>query len=250
MNNKKYVSYFKLRRIYRIGLGIFAVLFGLIAIVTYYGQHTGNFVIMVDDLAYSKGIVVSKDHEFKTQSSRVVANALDDVDATTLIEFDGRIPEMLQTDGDYKDPVGYSYLAFTFYVKNVGEESADVEMNLDILENINDVASACRVLLIEDDTNYYLYQKPDEPYFDYYAYDQQSGEGFIAEDSILRNPIYFVDDTKVCTNIIQQFRPNQVKKYTFILWLEGTDPDCGNKIAGGKIKMQMNFSIIDEDEEA
>lgn len=250
MNNKKYTSYFKLRRVYRVGLGIFAALFIIIAIVTYYGQNTGNFVIGVDDIAYNKGIVISKDPEFKTQGSRVMANPLDNVDAVTYSDFSGLIPKMVATPGDFKDPYGYTYLAFTFYLKNVGSEVFDVSMTLDVVEDILNVSDAVRILLIETNNqngaqSMYLYQKEDDPTFDYSIYVPD----YIDEDSPLLNTIKFESETQVCNQIIRAFRPNDVKQYTLLIWLEGWDPDCDNRISQGKIKMQMMFSIIGEEEE-
>ena len=131
----KFLRYFKNRKIYRLGIAIFGLLFVVIAIVTFYGQNSGNFVINLDKDAYLRGIVLSKDREFKTQSSRVVATAVNDVTNITYDWFEDKIPDIVENDGDYFDS-DYKYLAFTFYLKNSGEETVNVNLKLDVTESL------------------------------------------------------------------------------------------------------------------
>lgn len=224
----KFLRYFKNRKIYRLGIAIFGLLFVVIAIVTFYGQNSGNFVINLDKDAYLRGIVLSKDHEFKTQSSRVVATAVNDVTNITYDWFEDKIPDIVENDGDYFDS-DYKYLAFTFYLKNSGEETVNVNLKLDVTESLKGTDEAIRILLIEDGTQKFLYQKKDNVDVTYLGY--------------LSEAINFNTDTNVCNKTVKQFRPGDVKKYTLIMWLEGEDPDCTIDILGGKLKMQMIFSI-------
>ena len=39
----------------------------------------------------------------------------------------------------------------------------------------------------------------------------------------------------------KDFKPNDVDKYTIVIWLEGDDPDCIDNILGGEIKMHMEI---------
>ena len=34
-------------------------------------------------------------------------------------------------------------------------------------------------------------------------------------------------------------------KYTVVIWLDGNDPDCVDKIIGGTMKLGMNFKIVE-----
>ena len=36
--------------------------------------------------------------------------------------------------------------------------------------------------------------------------------------------------------------PTQFDKFTIVIWLEGDDPDCVNKIIGGEIKVHMEIT--------
>ena len=39
----------------------------------------------------------------------------------------------------------------------------------------------------------------------------------------------------------KNFKPNDVDKFTIVIWLEGDDPDCIDNILGGEIKMHMEI---------
>ena len=47
--------------ILRIGMLIFGIASAIIAVITYYGQNAGNFVMEIDPDAYRRGIVLSSD---------------------------------------------------------------------------------------------------------------------------------------------------------------------------------------------
>ena len=36
--------------------------------------------------------------------------------------------------------------------------------------------------------------------------------------------------------------PEEYDKFTIVVWLEGDDPDCVNKIIGGEIKLHMEIN--------
>ena len=44
---------------------------------------------------------------------------------------------------------------------------------------------------------------------------------------------------------VENFKPGDINKYTVVVWIEGTDPDCTDNILGGEFKAYMNFSSED-----
>jgi hypothetical protein len=56
-------------------------------------------------------------------------------------------------------------------------------------------------------------------------------------------PKLFVSDSIVARENFVKFEPGQVKKFSVVMWLEGYDPDTDDDVLGGRIKLQMNFSI-------
>ena len=45
-------------------------------------------------------------------------------------------------------------------------------------------------------------------------------------------------------DVIEDFSPGDVMKYTVVIWLEGNDPDCVDAIIGGVMKLEMKFGVI------
>ena len=218
------------KRIYTIGLIISLVLSIVFVIVTFYGQDTGNFVMSVDYNAFNRGIILSETKTFEQTSSRLMTNPIEGAHDITYnwINFD----KIKETDGNYVDP-DIDYMAYTFYLQNNGLETVDVTYSLRITQVIKDLDKAIRVMIIEDDEQT-IYQRQDEA------------------DEFGQLPVYavelpetrlFVDDYTISRESIIRFVPQQVKKFSVIMWIEGEDPDTTDEIAGGSIKMQMSFAI-------
>jgi hypothetical protein len=65
------------------------------------------------------------------------------------------------------------------------------------------------------------------------------------------NTIPFLSDSSVFLQNVKNFRPGDIHKYTIVIWLEGSDPECTNNILGGEIKLHMDFKseFIEEGQE-
>ncbi|MDD4056798.1 MAG: hypothetical protein WC929_05175 [Bacilli bacterium] len=211
--------------ILRIGMIIFGIASALIAIITYYGQNAGNFVMEIDPNAYRRGIVLSADEEFLSPSPRLLSDAIINVRDMTYDWL--KIDEAIATDGNYADP-DYKYIAYTLYIQNIGDETCDVNMNATIVSLQKGLDGAIRFLVIEDETLEKMYMKPDTVETEYV--DMPEAE-------------HFVSDITIMNGEITNFKPYQIKKYTILVWLEGQDPDCTDEILGGRIKLRLLFSI-------
>ncbi len=60
--------------------------------------------------------------------------------------------------------------------------------------------------------------------------------------AIVPNTLPFLDDDTVALQHIENFKPGDIHKYTLVLWIEGSDPDCTDNILGGEFKVVMNFN--------
>ena len=58
----------------------------------------------------------------------------------------------------------------------------------------------------------------------------------------------FVSNTKVMEEEEKLFPVGDIDKYTVVIWLEGWDPECVNKILDGEIKMSMGFWCYELDD--
>ncbi len=211
--------------ILRIGMLIFGIASAIIAVITYYGQNAGNFVMEIDPDAYRRGIVLSSDEEFLSPSPRLLSDAVTNVRDITYDWLN--IEEVIANDGNYVDP-DYKYIAYTLYIQNIGDETCDVNLNTTIVSLQNGLDGAIRFLIIEDGTLEKMYMKPDTVETEYH--DMPEAE-------------HFVSDTTIMNGEITNFKPYQIKKFTVLVWLEGQDPDCIDDILGGRIKLRLLFSI-------
>ncbi len=54
--------------------------------------------------------------------------------------------------------------------------------------------------------------------------------------------IPFYSDQYVYIEPRENFYPNDVDRYTIVVWVEGDDPDCINDIIGGEMKMHLEIN--------
>ena len=65
--------------------------------------------------------------------------------------------------------------------------------------------------------------------------------------TVLLGIFYAQIKTEELKNTTEDFKPDQVDKYTVVIWLEGWDPECIDNIKGGVVKMSMNFKVLEND---
>ena len=235
-----FVRYIKQRRIFRIGYLISGCIMLLLAFLTYYGQNSGNFVMSVDEDAFKRGIAISDSSSFETMNRWLTADPVEDVRDTTLQHID--LFEIINAEGAYKETRS-NYLAYTFFLRNVGSETTPVDYEVVITNQSKNIAEAIRVMIIVDGQVAYdeqgiryiecesktMYQAPDKHDIIYKDY--------------LQEFTLFKSTDIICSERIFDIRPEQTKKISVIMWLEGEDPECIETLASAKIKITMNLSI-------
>lgn len=202
----------------------------LIGVVAYFGLNMGTFVISLDQSAYYAGISLCETEDFTASYPRLLVKpmtnaypvAYDDINFDDVINSDG---------GNYTDPRGYTYLGYTFFLKNDGTTTVDLSFDILITQVTRNVDSATRIMLVEDENKKIVYLKNDGT--EKHPFDQTPDE--LCE--------YFKDDKAICNHKILNFKPNDIKKFSLIIWLEGWDPECTDSVKGGQIKMEMTFKI-------
>ena len=124
-------------------------------------------------------------------------------------------------DGEHN---GSDYLAYTFYVKNVGQDAFTYRTTLSIDDMHLAVDNAMRVKI-------YRNGQPTT-----YAKRKTDGSDVPEPDT---TP--FSGKNKIILFDPFDLNVGQVDKYTVVVWLEGEDPECVNDILGGFVKMSMDF---------
>lgn len=191
--------------------------------IVYVVNQTGNFTIMLDkNLQEKQSIIVSPKSDFSVRPVKMVVDSLKYMDNITESWLPNDIDEI---EGPHN---GNNYLAYTFFVKNIGKETTSYRTTIDILSVIKNVDEAVRVAVyLNGEKTIYAKRKPDT---------------FEAEEGT----VPFYKTNQVMNNLRENFQSDEVDKYTVVVWLEGEDSECIDSILGGEMKMVMT---IGEDQE-
>jgi hypothetical protein len=122
-------------------------------------------------------------------------------------------------------------LAYTFYVRNNGKDTLDCDASLVINGTAKGMDEAVRVMVYKNGEET-IYAKPK----------------YGTQDTPEENTTPFKDDSTIMTDNITDLKPNDVEKYTIVVWVEGNDPECIDDIMGGMMRMTMKFELVEDSE--
>lgn len=199
-----------------------AVLLLIIYLIACLYKETGSFTISVNKHEMVKyGLSLCETRDLSKPAS--VLNMLIDEEITNIAGED--IPENVDMiDGEH---CGDNHLAFTFYLFNAGDvDMINYEWQIKMSNIYNGIDEAIRVKLYID----------GEPT----VYAKTASDGSGAEP----NTTEFYSSDIVALGRKDNFLTGSVTKFTIVVWLEGPDPDCLDWIKGGKMRLEMLFSIV------
>lgn len=181
--------------------------------------NNGNFSITLDkNLYFDKGLIIYDDPEYKVYRSELFAPAPSKFDNISYKWLPEDIDK--QNGGSHN---GKNYLAYTFFVENIGESTSDYWNEVVIDDVIRNVDSAIRIRIYRNGESV-TYAKADE--------NQENEPGTVS----------FISDETVSRSYVADFKPGDIDRYTIVLWIEGSDPDCTDNILGGEFKVHMDFN--------
>ena len=200
------------------------LIIGYVVSVLY--MRFGAFTVMVnkfDNLDYA--LTLSESPDFEVMTSRLNAEISEEI-----TNIDGRsLPDWLDNvNGQHN---GDNYVAYTFYCMNAGKNTVTYSYELYIANMSFEIEKACRIRLYVDGE-----------YVDY-AYARTDGV-----DGPEPGTTPFQSGNTVVKKNVTDFRPGDKTKYTVVIWLEGNDPECVDKILGGQMKVDMYMEILKDDE--
>ena len=209
----------KLKRALRITLIIIFFILLLLYFVVGIIYNNGNFSISLDrNLYFDRGLIIYDDPSYKVYRTELYAEAPKTFDDISYKWLPSDISE--HSGGSHN---GNNYLAYTFYIENQGEETADYWSEVVIEDVIKNVDDAVRVRIYKND--------------EYVTYAKMGSEG-VPEP----NTVAFQEDNLVVREHTESFKPGNIDKYTIVLWIEGSDPECTDNILGGEFKVSMQFN--------
>lgn len=194
---------------------LISVTYGILYIV----NTNGNFTITLDKNAYEEQkLEVSPRKDFSYTTHKLIVDNLDYIDNITESWIPANID--IEADGPHN---GENYMAYTFYVRNSSKDVISYSRAVEILAKVKNVDDAVRVkVYLNGESIVYAKRTPD-------TNEPEPGT----------TP--FVSDKVVLSELRENFQPGEVDKYTIVIWLEGTDPECINNIIGGELKLKMNI---------
>lgn len=186
--------------------------------IVYVVNQTGNFTIMLDkNLQEKQSIIVSPKSDFSIRPVKMVVDSLKYMDNITESWLPNDIDEI---EGPHN---GNNYLAYTFFVKNIGEKETSYRTTIDILSVIKNVDDAIRVAVyLNGEKTVYAKRKPD-------TFESEVGT------------VPFYKTNQVMNELRENFKVDEVDRYTVVVWLEGEDSECIDSILGGEMKMVMTI---------
>ncbi|MCI7241003.1 MAG: hypothetical protein MR550_00450 [Bacilli bacterium] len=186
--------------------------------IVYVVNQTGNFTIMLDkNLQEKQSIIVSPKSDFSIRPVKMVVDSLKYMDNITESWLPNDIDEI---EGPHN---GNNYLAYTFFVKNIGERETSYRTTIDILSVIKNVDDAIRVAVyLNGEKTVYAKRKPD-------TFEPEVGT------------VPFYKTNQVMNELRENFKVDEVDRYTVVVWLEGEDSECIDSILGGEMKMVMTI---------
>ncbi len=201
-----------------IAVLLLAISYGLSLFV----NRAGHFTVWVNESNVNQ-ITLSDTPDFAKSSVLLEADIIPQMDNITK----SWMPENLdEVDGPHN---GDNYIAYTFYLKNAGENEINYMTQINIHAVTKEADNAVRVMVFKNGEET-VYAKA------------QKGSTEPEPDTVA-----FLSNTKVLENITDDFTPGEIDKYTVVIWLEGEDPECVDNIRGGVVKMSMNFRVLDSD---
>lgn len=205
-----------INRIVKLGIIILLLLFSILYLILYVVNSNGYFTINLDrNLKSERHILMSSDSEFSAETVQIKVKGLEYMNNITKSWIP--IKEVISKEGDNSDD---NYIAYTFFIKNAGDEEVSYKTKIVIESVIKDVDEAVRVDVITNGEEK--------------VYAKKAKDGSNEPDTIP-----FISNHLIMQEDRNNLKPGEIDRYSIIVWLEGNDPECIDDIIGGEMKMAM-----------
>ena len=179
----------------------------------------GAFTVALDSsLDRDHGLIMYESIQNKVSRKMLKVDELEWLDNISIKWLPANIDQ--QGDGSHN---GEDYIAYTFYLENNGAEVESYWYEIYVDDVIKNVDEAIRVMIIRNgERTVYAKKSP------------RTG-GPEADTEM------FVSDTQICEVHRENFMPDDIDKFTIVIWIEGDDPECLDPLIGGMMKMHMDI---------
>ena len=215
----------KRKKRYGIILGTLVAILLIIYIISMLTTQWGDLVVSVENGEPGKTILLSESADFKDGAVKLNGGSVKNVTNITK----AWLPKGLdKEDGSHN---GKNYLAYTFYLKNTGDQNLDYETTMTLTGASKSADEATRIMIIKN-----------------------GKEAVYAKGKFKDRKQAETDATKWKTNDTifhipkSDLKAKSQDKYTVVIWIEGNDRECVDAIRGGHIRSQITYSVNPEEE--
>ncbi len=218
---KEVKNYKTVKKILLTASLLVAIVLGIMYASSALYQKSGSFTVNVNKFEMNEyGLTLSETRDMQYKTSNLNADIVEDI--TNIAEES--IPDNVDNiDGVHN---GKNYIAYTFYVQNAGSVAVSYEYAVVMSGITNGLDEAIRLRLYVDGT-------PT-------TYAKTASDGSGPEVGTKE----FYSASKMALGRVDNFEPSQTTRFTVVIWIEGNDPDCLDWLIGGKMKIEMDVSIV------
>lgn len=216
LRKRKHIN--RIVKISLLSLSLFLIIVYIVLQIIY---NEGNFTIILDsDKTRDAGIAIYESLNSPHGKRKLEAESVVSMDNISWKWLPNNINDI--AEGAHN---GENYIAYTFYVENQGENDLHYWYEIIVDDVIRNVDEAIRIMIYQNgEATTYAKKKSNS-------------------DAPEEGTTMFIE--KGDTIILEQrkdFFPENVDKYTIVIWLEGDDPDCTDPLKGGAMKMHMKIT--------
>ena len=281
MVDQAYVRKRKRKKIAAIVASICSGLAVIMILVAFLGFHVGSFTVKLRQSNVK--LILTQDTTSATDGKTEMEGASTDNASTYLMVsslpgFELHTDLMLQdhdridnAETDYMDGalinpktnkiVSLYYFKYTFFIKNIGQVAADYRFNLRIAENqqptnvhsygYDDILRVRLYENIGDSHNYKTFAKPPRDGAEGHL--DENGKMVYEEKISKAGTMYatnFIDTSNIVNLDQDNFQKGNYIRYTILVWLEGSDPQCEkDPPVGGSIKLEISITANESEQD-
>ena len=217
----------KRKRRYAVIIGTLVGVLLIIYIISMLTTQWGDLVVSVGDMQDGKTILLSESSDFSDSTVKLNGGSVKDVTNITK----AWLPKNLdKEDGSHN---GKNYLAYSFYLKNTGDEDLDYNTEMTLTGQSKGADEAVRIMIIKDGEEAV------------YAKGTKASGGKTAETDATK----WQTNNTILTIPKTALKAKNQTKYTVVIWVEGNDKECVDAIRGGHIRSQLVFNVVSDDVE-
>lgn len=184
-------------------------------------RDMGRLSVGIDKTDMTRyGMTLSETRDMKYCTSRLNAEINERITNISIRD----LPDNLSMiDGQHN---GDNYIAYTFYLEHRGTDVVDYEYEVALSGVTLGLDEAMRVRLYIGD--------------EYVDYAKTRNDGTGPEPGTVE----FYNLSIVTQGVVEDYNPGDKTKYTVVIWLEGDDPECVDRVIDGTAKVEMNFRVL------